>query len=524
MRTIKLSRPAMTFLCTLLLLTGTALAIPETINYQGLLEEDGVPVNGSKSVAFRIYDSAEEGSLLWQETQTVTFANGVFSVLLGNTQPIPSSVFDGGQRWISVSVEGGAELLPRGEIVSVGYAYRSASSDVAAYAESADEAETAQYAVESNNANLLDGLDSSQLAGAAHTHDTRYYRQSQLNTSDGNPPNQGSNIVHWDILKGVPEGFADGVDDTGAPGTTDHGQLTGLLDNDHPQYALKDSLTISDASPPNLGRNIAHWDVLTGVPAGFADGTDNITTNASLITSGTMSPARIEGTAVVTSDSRLLTIGQKDGLTGGGITTLHRHTEIGDISSVTAGEGLSGGGTSDGVTVSHAEDASSLPFAHHVAPVIGYSERSSFESASTLPTVVDSVTVTAPGDGFLYVSFSATQKLDVDFEGPPWKWVPKRYIARYGTAVDSALTIDYYVTSSMQDTIFWDPASLVPSKPITGSTVRPVLEGQHTVYFMTEMILPVDSGADNNLEKASLTAIYFPYDSAALGTALGLQR
>jgi len=47
------------------------------------------------------------------------------------------------------------------------------------------------------------------------------YTQSQLSTDDGTPPNAGSNRVHWDNLVGVPAGFADGTDDGagGAPPT-----------------------------------------------------------------------------------------------------------------------------------------------------------------------------------------------------------------------------------------------------------------------------------------------------------------
>ncbi|MGD8628319.1 MAG: hypothetical protein PVH52_04500, partial [bacterium] len=262
MRSAKLWGYTLLSMFVVLLLAGGAAAIPTTINYQGLLEEDGTPVEGSESVTFRIYDAATGGSMLWEETQSVSFDAGVFSVLLGSTEPISPSLFDGGRRWISVSVAGGAELLPRGEIVSVGYAFRADSSSTAGYADAAEHSLTSDYAVSANNASLLDGINSSEFAGVNHTHDSRYYRQQQLNTSDGNPPNVGSNLVHWNNLTGVPAGFIDGIDDVGTQGQTDHGQLTGLLDNDHPQYALGDSLRLSDGSPANVGRNLIHWDVL----------------------------------------------------------------------------------------------------------------------------------------------------------------------------------------------------------------------------------------------------------------------
>jgi endosialidase-like protein len=47
-------------------------------------------------------------------------------------------------------------------------------------------------------------------------HDGRYFTKSELDSSDADPPNSGSNRVHWDILAGVPAGFADGVDDVGS--------------------------------------------------------------------------------------------------------------------------------------------------------------------------------------------------------------------------------------------------------------------------------------------------------------------
>jgi hypothetical protein len=548
-----------------LMLTSLLYAIPKTINYQGLLEEDGVPVDGSRDVTFAIYGSSEGGSALWQEEQTVTFTSGVFSILLGSTESIPPSVFDGGKRWLSVSIEGGPEILPRGELVSVGYAFFSEHADTSVHSLSADEATHAEIADEAFDAGLLDGLDSSQFAGANHTHDSRYYRQTQLNTSDGSPPNQGSELVHWNILTGVPSGFADGIDDTGA-GATDHGELTGLLDNDHPQYALKDSLKITDGSPPNVGRNMVNWNVLTGVPAGFADQTDNITTDAGSIVTGTMAPERIAGVAVVSNDGRLLTTGQKNQLTGGGVTTLHGHDasqivsgtmsperiagvavvttddrlltseqkaeltsgdttalhfhiETGDISAVTAGVGLTGGGMSDSVEISHAEDATSLPMAHHIPPVVVYEKLASFSSAASSPTVVLSDTLVAPGSGFIYVSFSATQKLDLSLTVDPPYFVTRRYIADYGVSIDQPSAFQYKVRSSMTENDFWYAGQYVPTKAVAGSATFQVDAGEHVVYFLSEVALDIDSGARSMIDNISMTAVYIQYDSASLEAA-----
>ena len=522
-RTRRTGMPAALVLVLTLGLAGSLRAVPGTINYQGMLVENGAPVDGTKSVRFKIYDSATGGASLWTEVQDVTFANGLFSILLGSTDAIPETVFDGSRRWLSVSIADGPEIAPRGEIASVGYAFRSAVAQEAQRADTAGTSASAAHADAATNADKLDGFDSSQFAGATHTHDSRYYTQTQLSASDGTPPNQGSNAVNWNNLGSVPAGFADGVDDAGAGGVTDHGALTGLTDNDHPQYALKDSLMTSDGTPPNAGSNLVNWDNLADMPAGLADGIDDITTDASQITSGSMSPERIAGTAVVSVDARLLTAGQRSELTGGGLSTLHRHAEAGDVSAVTAGEGLSGGGTTGDVTLSHAEDAGALPFAHHYPPMVANSETdTTFESDSTSPVVVRAVAFDAPTDGFVQISFSGSQMLDTAVVCCPPEVVPLRYIARYGVSLDESSPFDYFVTSSMQDTVFYVGGLYVPSKVIAGTTLLPVAKGPHTVYFLTQISTAIDSGAENRIERPSVVAVFFPYDTASYpATMLG---
>lgn len=117
--------------------------------------------------------------------------NGIFSVLLGQVNPIDPSVVPFDIPYCLEIIVGGEIISPRREIVSVGYSFRSKHSD------------------------KLDGKDASDFATAGHNHDDSYYTENELNASDGNPPNQGSNRMSWNNLKDVPDGFVDGIDNTG---------------------------------------------------------------------------------------------------------------------------------------------------------------------------------------------------------------------------------------------------------------------------------------------------------------------
>jgi hypothetical protein len=178
------------------------LAVPETMNYQGLLEEEGEPAAGTKSMTFRLFMDESGGAPLWEETRDVDVTGGLFSTVLGEANPIAGLDFSE-TYYLEVEVEGEV-MSPREALSSVGYA------------------KMADSAIQ---ADLLDGMHASSFAEAEHTHDGRYYTESELNASDGSGPNVGSNVVHWDNLSGVPAGFADGVDDEGAGGG---GDITGV--------------------------------------------------------------------------------------------------------------------------------------------------------------------------------------------------------------------------------------------------------------------------------------------------------
>ena len=66
-----------------IILTGLAFTqIPQTMSYQGILtdNEGNLVVDGTVSITFKLYDFAEQGTALWEETQDVTTSNGLFNV------------------------------------------------------------------------------------------------------------------------------------------------------------------------------------------------------------------------------------------------------------------------------------------------------------------------------------------------------------------------------------------------------------------------------------------------------------
>ncbi len=91
--------------------------IPRKISYQGKLYENGSPVNGTKNITFQI------GT--WSETQyNVSIDNGLYSVKLGDNNPIPVALFNNNSNLnLRITIEGN-NLAPQTEILSVPYAYK----------------------------------------------------------------------------------------------------------------------------------------------------------------------------------------------------------------------------------------------------------------------------------------------------------------------------------------------------------------------------------------------------------------
>ncbi len=106
---------------------------PLTMTYQGSLSDaGGRPVDGVRSIAFRLYDAREGGQVLWSEIHAeVDVAQGDFSVVLGEASELPGGVDPSQGLWLGIQVESDDELTPR---MRVGGALRAHWAAVAAQA------------------------------------------------------------------------------------------------------------------------------------------------------------------------------------------------------------------------------------------------------------------------------------------------------------------------------------------------------------------------------------------------------
>lgn len=103
--------------------------INKTINFQGkLVDKDGLNVaNTSYSVQFKVYDTEEGSTVLWQETDSVTTQDGIFRVALGANSPFPEWIFTTDNLWLSINVNSDGEMNQRIRFAAVPYAMNAAS-------------------------------------------------------------------------------------------------------------------------------------------------------------------------------------------------------------------------------------------------------------------------------------------------------------------------------------------------------------------------------------------------------------
>lgn len=101
---------------------------PGALGYQGrLFRADGQPESGMVTITFALFASPTGGTPLWTETQVLSLDQGFYSTFLGDTVPIPESVFDGSERYLEPTVNA-QPLLPRQRVAAVAYARRASTA------------------------------------------------------------------------------------------------------------------------------------------------------------------------------------------------------------------------------------------------------------------------------------------------------------------------------------------------------------------------------------------------------------
>jgi len=114
-----------TLLALFVLVTGSVIAVAQSVNdgrtiaYQGRLDLDGAPVEGTVPMTFRFFDLATAGNQLGVDMQhDVDVAAGNFAETLG---PVPDAAFTGGALFLEIEVDG-VVLGARQQILAVPFA------------------------------------------------------------------------------------------------------------------------------------------------------------------------------------------------------------------------------------------------------------------------------------------------------------------------------------------------------------------------------------------------------------------
>ncbi len=131
------ARVLMLVLTLVALTTSISAGVPNTINYQGRLTDDGgQAVSGSKLMKFKIYGSLLGDDSLWSSNfRAVQIDNGLFNVQLGLVVPLPEDLFTGDDaRYLGITFDTDAEMTPRTRFITLPYAFHASKADTSDWA------------------------------------------------------------------------------------------------------------------------------------------------------------------------------------------------------------------------------------------------------------------------------------------------------------------------------------------------------------------------------------------------------
>jgi hypothetical protein len=197
-------RSVLTALC---LFASAAHAVPAQFTHQGrLLDADGAPLGDEATIIFRVTDSESGGTALWEETLTLPLTGGFYAAVLGADEdnPLDTDVLSQAPVWLELQLDGEGAMTPRSPIHSVPYATMATVAEEV----SGGPVDASQIAVDGTP--VVNELG--EWVGPAPT-------------------------VSWSDIEGMPEDFADGIDDDTDTDTDSFAALgTSCLDGDIPVW------------------------------------------------------------------------------------------------------------------------------------------------------------------------------------------------------------------------------------------------------------------------------------------------
>lgn len=112
-----------------LLITTVANAVPSTMTIQGHLANNGVSMDGDHVTIFRLYNAETDGTILWSEQDTIHVSSYLYSTIIGQNVPLPTSIFSQ-QLWLETTIDG-VTLTPRIKLSTSPYAQHAQRADTA---------------------------------------------------------------------------------------------------------------------------------------------------------------------------------------------------------------------------------------------------------------------------------------------------------------------------------------------------------------------------------------------------------
>jgi hypothetical protein len=413
--------------------------IPQTMSYQGMLNDsEGQMVSdGTYSMTFIIYDQATEGSIIWEESQNVDVANGLFNVILGENNPL--NITFNQTYWLGITIAGGDELAPRIELTASPYSLNAqqvlgtnifpadgyvgiGTSDPEYQFEVTRNITLAGGGPEGGQMTLLDadreGGWEMDNYGESGNEEIRVFRDKGFNDqfsvlhikSNGNvgiaTGNPEEKLEVDGIISSINGGFKfpDGsVQTTAADGSGGNGDITSV----NAGNGLTGGATTGEATlDVGAGTGISVSADAVALNTTYTDGRYVNEEQENSISTGMITPNVLSSVDGVSNDG-----GNVDLVAGSNVTITPNDAENtimisssggtggGDITAVTAGAGLTGGGiTADvnldvgaGTGISVSADAVALNTTYTDGRYVNEGQESSISASMITPNVLSSV-------------------------------------------------------------------------------------------------------------------------------------